>query len=160
MKAFFADMSLARGIILGSLVLSVILAVTGFKLNQKRMGLDTALAGAAPDLARETQVLSKRYSKLYDEAELEALMESYHNGSGHEVAVLTVPSLGGGALVLDLGCASELSIAASEVGRLQVSSGWVAFERGGHETLVPEHHAIEFDRQRNSTPRRPASSTE
>ncbi|MEZ6017190.1 MAG: TPM domain-containing protein [Planctomycetota bacterium] len=32
------------------------------------------------------------------EAELEALMESYRNGSGHEVAVLTVPSLGGGAL--------------------------------------------------------------
>lgn len=29
------------------------------------------------------------------EAELEALMESYRNGSGHEIAVLTVPSLGG-----------------------------------------------------------------
>ncbi|QDV04538.1 hypothetical protein Poly30_00290 [Planctomycetes bacterium Poly30] len=29
------------------------------------------------------------------EIELEALMESYRNGSGHEIAVLTVPSLGG-----------------------------------------------------------------
>ena len=73
MSAFFKDMSLARGIILGSLVLSLALAVTGFKLHQKRVGLDQALAGAVPDLARETQVLSKRYSKLYREPELEGL---------------------------------------------------------------------------------------
>lgn len=32
------------------------------------------------------------------ERELEQLMESYRNGSGHEVAVLTVPSLEGGAI--------------------------------------------------------------
>jgi len=32
------------------------------------------------------------------EAALEALMESYRNGSGHEVALLTIPTLGGGAI--------------------------------------------------------------
>jgi len=60
----------------------------------------------------------------------------------------------GGALVLDLGCVFELAINTNGHGSLQVSSGWVMFERAGRETLVPEHHAIDFDRQQNSTPLR------
>lgn len=73
MKAFFRDMNLARGIILGSLLLSVALAVTGYRLHRQRVELELALAQEIPDLARETQVLSQRYSQLYDEAEMEGL---------------------------------------------------------------------------------------
>lgn len=73
MKSFFRDLSLARGIILGSLALSIVLAVTGWRLHRERVELEVALAQEVPDLARETQELSKRYSKLYDEAEMEGL---------------------------------------------------------------------------------------
>lgn len=73
MKAFFRNMNLARGIILGSLLASLVLAVTGYRLSSKRAGLELALAGEVPEIARETQVLSQRYSKLYDEAEMEGL---------------------------------------------------------------------------------------
>ena len=73
MKKFLANMTLARGIILGSLVLALLLAVTGFRLHQKRKGLEVALQREVPDLARQIQVLSRRYSKLYDEAEMEGL---------------------------------------------------------------------------------------
>jgi len=73
MKAFFKDMNLARGIILGSLVLSIGLGYLGWRLHTMRVGLEVALEDEVPNLARETQVLSRRYSKLYDEAELEGL---------------------------------------------------------------------------------------
>jgi hypothetical protein len=73
MKKFLKDLTLARAIILGSLVLSVALAVTGFKLHQQRKGLEVALRREVPELARQTQVLSRRYSRLYDEAEREGL---------------------------------------------------------------------------------------
>lgn len=73
MKAFFRDMNLARGIILGSVVLSLVLAVTGYRLYRQRVALEVALAQEVPDLARETQVLSRRYSALYKQAELEGL---------------------------------------------------------------------------------------
>jgi hypothetical protein len=85
MKAFFRNLNLARGIVLGSLVLSLLLAVNGFRLHQERVALEAALAQEVPDLARETQVLSRRYSMLYKQAELEGLKgqsdpESYLRG--------------------------------------------------------------------------------
>jgi hypothetical protein len=73
MMAMFKNMTLARGIILGSLVLSIALAANGYRLHSRRAALELALAQEVPDLARETQVLSRRYSKLYDEAEMEGL---------------------------------------------------------------------------------------
>lgn len=73
MKAFFKNMNMARGIILGSLVLSLALAYLGWVQHTKRVELEDALVSQVPNLARETQVLSQRYSKLYDEAELEGL---------------------------------------------------------------------------------------
>ena len=73
MKKFLKDLTLARGIILGSLVLSVALAVNGFRLHKERRGLEVALQREVPELARQTQVLSRRYSRLYDEAEREGL---------------------------------------------------------------------------------------
>lgn len=73
MRAIFKDMSLARGIILGSLVLSLVLAYTGWRFHSQRVGLEVALESEVPNLARETQVLSQRYSKLFDEAEMEGL---------------------------------------------------------------------------------------
>lgn len=85
MKAFFRDMNLARGIILGSVVLSLALAVSGYFLHQERVALEAALEKEVPDMARETQVLSRRYSMLYKQAELEGLKgqsdpESYLRG--------------------------------------------------------------------------------
>lgn len=73
MKALFKDMNLARGIILGSLVLSLVLAYTGWRFHTQRVELEVALETEVPNMARETQVLSRRYSQLYDEAELEGL---------------------------------------------------------------------------------------
>ena len=73
MKAFFKDMNMARGIILGSLVLSLGLAYNGWRLHTQRVELEAALESDVPNMARETQVLSRRYSKLYDEAEMEGL---------------------------------------------------------------------------------------
>lgn len=73
MRAFFKNMNLARGIILGSALLSVALAVTGYRLYRARVALEVALVDEVPDLARETQVLSRRYSVLYKQAELEGL---------------------------------------------------------------------------------------
>jgi hypothetical protein len=85
MKNFFKSMNLARGIILGSLVLSLVLAVTGYRLHARRVALEVALASEVPAIARETQELSQRYSKLYDEAEMEGLKgqsdpQSYFRG--------------------------------------------------------------------------------
>lgn len=73
MRNFFKSMNLARGIILGSLVFSLVLAVTGYRLHAQRVALEVALASEVPAIARETQELSQRYSKLYDEAEMEGL---------------------------------------------------------------------------------------
>lgn len=73
MRSFFKNMNLARGIILGSLALSIALALNGYRLHGRRVALEVALTEEVPELARETQVLSRRYSKLYDEAEMEGL---------------------------------------------------------------------------------------
>ena len=57
------------------------------------------------------------------EAELEALMESYRNGSGHELALLTVPSLEGGAIeefALRVGRAWGIGDAERQAGALLV----------------------------------------
>jgi len=41
------------------------------------------------------------------------------------------------ALAVDLGCAYELSVDENGNGKLEVTSGWVALEYGGIESLVP-----------------------
>lgn len=73
MKRFFSQMSLARWIMVLALVLSVALGATGFHLHRKRVDLERALAIEVPKAAQEIQVLSRRYSKLFDEAEREGL---------------------------------------------------------------------------------------
>jgi len=60
--------------------------------------------------------------------------------------------VGGGALLLDLGCEFELDIDPDRNGRLAVLSGWVQLERGGHEILVPQGYRLDFDAQHLQTP--------
>ena len=73
MKAFFANMNLARWIILASIVGSLALAFTGWKLHARRVELERELKASVPNQALELQVLARRYSKLYKEAEREGL---------------------------------------------------------------------------------------
>ena len=69
MKQFLAHMTLARWILLVSLVLSCVLALTGLRLRQRRTELEDVLQGSVPRLAQDIQVNARRYSKLFKEAE-------------------------------------------------------------------------------------------
>jgi hypothetical protein len=73
MKSFFANMNLARWIIVASVAGTLVLAFTGWKLHSRRVELERALEVAVPEQALELQVLARRYSKLYKEAEREGL---------------------------------------------------------------------------------------
>jgi len=68
-KQFFSKLSLARWILLVSLVLSVVLAFTGWRLHQRRTGLEEAMQVEVPSLAQEIQINSRRYTRLYEEAD-------------------------------------------------------------------------------------------
>jgi hypothetical protein len=68
-KRFFASLNLVRWMLLGSAVLSVVLAFTGWRLHQRRVGLEEALEVQVPRLAQDIQVNSLRFSRLYEEAE-------------------------------------------------------------------------------------------
>ncbi len=67
MKSFFADMNLARWIILLSLLASVGLGFYGWDLHQQRVALEDQLVTNVPGKAQTIQVLSRRCSKLNDE---------------------------------------------------------------------------------------------
>ena len=69
MKQLFSNLNLARWILLVSLVLSLVLAFTGWRLHQRRVELQASLDTQVPRLAQEIQVYSRRYSRLYEEAE-------------------------------------------------------------------------------------------
>jgi hypothetical protein len=60
---------MTRWFLIGVLLVSCGLTVTGFLLRSKRVGLQDALERRVPELARELQVNARRYSRLYDEAE-------------------------------------------------------------------------------------------
>jgi len=68
-KRFFSSLNLARWILLGSLLLSFVLAYTGWRLHQRRIGLEDALVAQVPNLAKDIQIQSRRYTRLYDEAD-------------------------------------------------------------------------------------------
>lgn len=58
----------------------------------------------------------------------------------------------GDAVFIDLGCEFELDVAPSGAGTLAVLSGWVAYEHGAREVLVPAGHRLMFDRAGSGTP--------
>ena len=74
MKAFFANMNLARWIILLSLLGSIGLGFFGFRLRQKRIALQESLEVDVPLLAVDLLKLSREYSTLSKEASREGLI--------------------------------------------------------------------------------------
>ena len=68
MKAFFANMNLARWIILFSVLGSIGLGIFGFQLRQKRLALKDALQVDVPLLAVDILKSSLEYSALAKEA--------------------------------------------------------------------------------------------
>jgi len=66
-------MNLARWIIVGSLVASAALGANGWRLHRDRVELEQALKVQVPKLAQDIQALSRKYSKLFKEAEREGL---------------------------------------------------------------------------------------
>ena len=73
MKAFFANMNLARWIILLSILGSIGLGWFGYTLRQRRVGLEAALETQVPLLAVDIQKLSREYTQLAREAGREGL---------------------------------------------------------------------------------------
>lgn len=69
MKSLLSNMNLARWIMLTSLLLSLVLAVTGYTLHQRRTELEDALAGRVPRTTQEIQNLALRYTALRAEAD-------------------------------------------------------------------------------------------
>ena len=69
MKQFLSKMTLARWILLVSLLLSAVLAVTGTRLYRERVRLQESLEVQVPRLAQEIQVNSRRFTRLYEQAE-------------------------------------------------------------------------------------------
>jgi len=73
MKQFFANMNLARWIVVLSILASIGLGVFGWKLHERRLQLEGALVTDVPKTAQDIQVASRRYSRLYKEFEREGL---------------------------------------------------------------------------------------
>jgi hypothetical protein len=68
-KHFFSSLNLVRWMLLVSVLLSVALAVTGWRLHQRRAELQAALDVQVPKLAQDIQVNSRRFTRLYEEAD-------------------------------------------------------------------------------------------
>lgn len=73
MKAFLANMNLARWVILASLVGSIGLGWWGWNLHEERVAIEAALELQVPRSAQNIQVLSMRHSKLHADVDLEGL---------------------------------------------------------------------------------------
>jgi hypothetical protein len=73
MKAFFANLTLARWIILLSLLASIGLGWYGFKLHQRRVDLEAALSSEARTIALDLRNLARRYTVLMKQSEREGL---------------------------------------------------------------------------------------
>lgn len=73
MKQFLANLTMARWIILLSLVGSIALGVYGFRLHQGRVALEAALEGDVRMLALDTRNKARRYDVLQKQSEREGL---------------------------------------------------------------------------------------
>ena len=74
MKSFFANMNLARWIIVLSILASVGLGAWGWTLHKERVVLEEALVASVPKKARDLQVLARRCSRLRSEFDREGLV--------------------------------------------------------------------------------------
>jgi hypothetical protein len=72
-KALLESMNLARWVILVTLVASLVLAITGWRLQRKRSELELHLRTRVPAMSRDLQVLATQYSRMYKDAEREGL---------------------------------------------------------------------------------------
>jgi hypothetical protein len=108
MKAFFTNMSLARWIIVVSLVLSIALCFTGWRLHQQRAMLEAALVKQVPDLAVELQSLSKSYSKLYKDSEREGLKGEQADPAGYIRGIASLDDVQIGQLEIATPPATEM----------------------------------------------------
>lgn len=73
MNSYLQQMTLARWIILVSLLASIGLGYFGWKLHSQRMELEDALASEVPKVALDLQNLSKRHTVLNKQFEREGL---------------------------------------------------------------------------------------
>ncbi len=73
MKSVLRRMSLERWIIAISLISSVVLGITGYRLRQQRRELEEALTTKVPMLAQDMLVHSQEFSRLDKEADREGL---------------------------------------------------------------------------------------
>lgn len=73
MREFLDKMNLARWVILVTLVASLVLGITGWRLQRQRAELEKGLQARVPNMAQELQVLAAQYSRMYKDAEREGL---------------------------------------------------------------------------------------
>lgn len=66
----------------------------------------------------------------------------------------------GAAEILDLGCDFDVWKHLDGSGRVYVRSGWIDYEVGSHQVLVPAGFAINFSADRPFTPMRPKATRE
>lgn len=69
MKKAASGSGLTRWFLIGTVLASVGLAANGMRLHRHRVGLQVALEKQVPDLARDLQVNSRLYTRLYEEAD-------------------------------------------------------------------------------------------
>lgn len=70
---YFTNVSMARWIVLLSLVLSMALGAIGYWLHRERTRLEDELTGRIPSTAFEIQVAARRHTQLYQEFQREGL---------------------------------------------------------------------------------------
>lgn len=73
MKQWFASMTLARGIILVSILASIGLGYYGYTLHERRLGIEQALTGEVRLTALELRTSARRYSVLSKQLDREGL---------------------------------------------------------------------------------------
>jgi hypothetical protein len=122
----------------------------------------TELESATLDVARigTVELAPNSAATLIETRDRQHRIELKH---GHLHAKIWAPPgyfgvMNRGSLALDLGCEFELEATALGNGRLNVISGWVIYNRGGTETLIPEGHTVAFDDTRVGMPTRNAGN--
>jgi len=68
-KKLLAKLDWTRAFLLGAALLSLLLAFSGVRLHQRRTALQEALKVQVPRLAQDIQINSRRFTRLYEEAE-------------------------------------------------------------------------------------------
>lgn len=90
MKHFFSNMSVERWVIVVSLLVATVLGGVGFfRFHRERVALEDALGADVIRLAQDTQALAMKYSKLYKQADLQALTGSQSNAESFLRALAT-----------------------------------------------------------------------